>query len=191
MQVIGYARVSSKDQDLGIQIQEIKKYCEYRSLDLVRTYTDKASGKDTNREGFQDMMKVLEKNTFGVNAVIVYKLDRMGRSIKNLIDILDEFGRLKIQLICVADNIDTSTPQGMLFFHMVSSFAEYERKLIQERTEAGIKEALKNGVRFGRPRKKVDMEAVRADIAMGIPKSKVCKKYGIGRTLLYSKLGSE
>jgi DNA invertase Pin-like site-specific DNA recombinase len=188
MRVIGYARVSSKDQDLEIQIQEIKKFCDYRGFELVKIFTDKASGKDINREGFQDMMSVLHKKTLGAEGLVVYKIDRIGRSLKNLIDIIDDLAKHQIQFISITDNFDTTTPQGTLMFQMVGAFAEYERKIIHERTGLGIAEALKNGVRFGRPKKKIDMEAVKADLAAGIPKTKVCKKYGVGKTYLYSKL---
>jgi DNA invertase Pin-like site-specific DNA recombinase len=189
MRVIGYARVSSADQDLQIQINEIKKYCDYRNMELIRIYTDKASGKDINRDGFRDMMETLHKKSLGADAVIVYKIDRMGRSLKNLIDILDDFAKMQIQFISISDNIDTTSPMGKLMFQIVGAFAEYERVIINERTRLGITEAMKNGIRFGRPKKIVDMDAVKADIALGIPKTKVCKKYGIGKTYLYTKLG--
>lgn len=191
MRVIGYARVSTKEQELEIQIQEIKKFCEYRNFELVKIFTDKASGKDINREGFQDMMGVLHKRTLGAEGVVVYKIDRIGRSLKNLIDIIEDLSKHHIQFISISDNFDTTSPQGTLMFQIVGAFAEYERKIIHERTELGIIEAKKNGVRFGRPRKKIDMESVKVDIAAGIPKTKICKKYGIGKTYLYSKLGMQ
>jgi len=190
MRIIGYARVSSKDQDLEIQINELKKYCQYRNFEIVRIYTDKASGKNINRDGFEDMMQVLHKKTFDADAVIVHKIDRIGRNLKNLIDIIEDFSKMNIQFISITDNVDTTNPQGKFMFHMIGAFAEYERTLINERTRLGIDEALRSGVRFGRPRKRVDMDAIRADIASGIPKTKVCKKYGIGKTYLYNKLGA-
>jgi DNA invertase Pin-like site-specific DNA recombinase len=189
MRVIGYARVSTMDQDLSIQIQELKKFCEYRGFELIKIYTDKSTGANIEREGFTDMMKSIEKNTQGIEGVIVYKIDRMGRSLKNLLDIIDTFGKNHIQFISITDNFDTTTNQGVLFFQVIGAIAEYERKLIKERTELGIKQAMKDGVRFGRPKKKVDMVAIKADISAGIPKTKVCKKYGIGKSYLYNKLG--
>jgi DNA invertase Pin-like site-specific DNA recombinase len=188
MRVLGYARVSSKDQDLEIQINEIKKFCNYRDFELVRIFTDKASGKDINRDGFQDMFQAIHKKTFDADAVVVFKIDRMGRSLKNLIDILEDFSKNQIQFISISDNMDTTLPMGKLMFQIVGAFAEYERLVINERTRLGIDQAQKDGVRFGRPRKRIDMDAVRADIAAGIPKTKVCKKYGVGKTYLYSRL---
>jgi DNA invertase Pin-like site-specific DNA recombinase len=189
MRVLGYARVSSKDQDLEIQINEIKKFCNYRDFELVRMFTDKASGKDINRDGFQDMLMAIHQKTFDADAVVVFKIDRMGRSLKNLIDILEDFSKNQIQFISISDNMDTTLPMGKLMFQIVGAFAEYERIVINERTRLGIDQAQKDGVRFGRPRKRIDMDAVKADIAAGIPKTKVCKKYGVGKTYLYSKLG--
>lgn len=189
MRVIGYARVSSDDQDLTIQLQEIKKFCEYRNFELVKIYTDKSTGANIERDGFIDMIKSIETNTQGIEGVVVFKIDRMGRSLKNLLDIIDTFGKNHIQFISITDNFDTTTNQGILFFQVIGAIAEYERKLIKERTTLGIAQAQKDGVRFGRPKKHIDMTAVRADITAGIPKTKVCKKYGIGKTYLYNKLG--
>lgn len=189
MRVIGYARVSTEDQDLTIQIQELKKFCEYRNFELIKIYTDKSTGANIERQGFIDMMKTIDTNTQGIDGVIVYKIDRMGRSLKNLLDIIDTFGKNHIQFISITDNFDTTTNQGILFFQVIGAIAEYERKLIKERTTMGIIQALKDGVRFGRPKKKVDMVAIKADLAAGIPKTKICTKYGIGKTYLYNKLG--
>lgn len=188
MRVIGYARVSSKTQDLEIQINEIKKYCEYRNFEIVRIYTDKISGKNIERDGFESMMQVLHKKTFDADAVVVHKIDRIGRNLKNLIDIIEDFSKMGVQFISITDNVDTTNPQGKFMFHLIGAFAEYERTLINERTRLGIDEAIKNGIRFGRPKKRVDMDLIRADIAAGIPKTKICKKYGIGKTYLYTKL---
>jgi DNA invertase Pin-like site-specific DNA recombinase len=188
MRVLGYARVSSKDQDLEIQIKDIKTYCDYRNFELVRMFVDKASGKNTDRTGFQDMMQALHKRTFDADAVVISKIDRIGRNLFDLTKILNDFNENHIQFISIADNIDTTSSLGKLMFGLMGSFAEYERTLINERTRKGIDEALRNGVRFGRPKKKIDMVSVRADIASGIPKTKVCKKYGVGKTYLYNKL---
>lgn len=189
MKVIGYARVSSRDQDLEVQISEIKKYCDYRNFELIKLYTDKASGKDINRDGFIEMMQVLHKKTFDADGVVVLKIDRVGRNLKNLIDILEDFKQNQIQFISIQDNIDTTTPLGKLMYQIIGAFAEYDRTQINEKTKLGIEYALQKGIRFGRPKKRVDLDAIKADIAAGIPKTKVCKKYGIGKTYLYGKLG--
>lgn len=188
MNVIGYARVSSLDQDLDLQISEIKKFVDYRGDKILRMFTDNASGKDLKRQGFQDMINLINTNTIGAEAVIIHKLDRLGRNLNDLMKIIAFLKDKNVQLISVTDNIDTSTAQGMFFFQTSAAFAEYERKLINERTELGRKEAISKGVKFGRPKKQIKVDDIKKEIAMGIPKSVICKKYGIKRTTLYNKL---
>lgn len=188
MNVIGYCRVSTKDQDLAIQEEAIKRLCEYRKFTLLNIYMDKASGKDTEREYFQKMLDALKNNTRGIQGVVIYKLDRIGRSIRNLLQIIDFLNKEGIQLITVTDNIDTTTAQGRLFFSISAAFAEYERELINERSQAGLKHAREAGVKFGRPTKTINIMEIRHKLAMGVPKSKLCKEYGVGRSTLYKKL---
>jgi len=191
MNVVGYCRVSTKDQDLTIQEEAIKKLCEYRKFTLLNIYMDKASGKNTEREYFQKMLAALKDNTKGIEGVVIYKLDRIGRSIRNLLEIVDFLSKENIQLITVVDNIDTTTAQGRLFFSISAAFAEYEREMINERTQTGIRYAREAGTKFGRPIKKVSLSEIRHKLAMGVPKSKLCKEYGIGRSTLYKKLNEE
>lgn len=191
MDIIGYARVSSLTQDLDLQVSSIKKFADYRGDKIIRMFTDKASGKDLKRDGFQEMINLIDKNTLGIEAIVITKLDRIGRSLSDLIRIVEYLKSKNIQLVSITDNIDTTTSQGILFFQLVGAIAEYERKLINERTAAGLKEARESGVKFGRPKKKINIGDVKKDIALGIPKSVICKKYGIKRTTLYNKLKEE
>jgi len=191
MNVIGYCRVSTTDQDLTIQIDAIKRMCDYRKFTLQNIYMDKASGKNVERESYQKMIEALEKNTSGIEAIVIYKLDRIGRSIRNLLEIVDFLNKRDIQLISVLENIDTTSSQGRLFFSISAAFAEYERELINERSAAGLKQARADGVKFGRPKKSVKMSEIRYKLAQGIPKSKICKEYGIGRSTLYKKMAEE
>ena len=191
MNVIVYARVSSQSQDLDLQIKEIKRFCDYRNCSIIRLFTDKTSGKNLDRPGFKQLIDVLDTNTLGIDAVVIHKLDRIGRSLGDLIKLFDWFKSKNIQVISILDNIDTSTPQGVLFFHLMGAMAEYERHLINERTYLGRKEALANGVKFGRHVIKIPMDLVKKDIALGIPKSVICKKYGIKRSTLYAKMEEE
>jgi DNA invertase Pin-like site-specific DNA recombinase len=188
MDVVGYARVSSLTQDLDLQISEIKKFAEHRGDRIIRIYTDKSSGKDLKRDGFQDMINLVDKNTLGIQAIIITRIDRIGRNLHDLMKIIDYLESKHVQLVSIYDNIDTTTAQGLLFFQTAAAFAEYERKIISERTEAGRKEAYVNGVKFGRPKKKINIEEVKKEIAMGVTKSAICRKYGIKRATLYNKL---
>lgn len=191
MNVVGYARVSTKDQNLDVQIDEIKRLCEYRKFNLLNIYPDKASGKDTDREYFQKMMAAIKDNKQGIEGVVIYKLDRIGRSIRNLLEIVDFLKVSNVQLITVSDNIDTTTAQGRLFFSISAAFSEYERELINDRTGTGIKRAKDNNVKFGRRKKMVNIGEIKHKLALGVSKSKICKEYKIGRTTLYNRLDEE
>jgi DNA invertase Pin-like site-specific DNA recombinase len=188
MKAIGYARVSTQDQKLDIQIEQIKRYCVYRNIDLARLYADKASGANTDRPEFQTMISDIETNVHGAEVVIVWKLDRLGRSLKNLIDITESFRAKNLGLICIDSNIDTTTNEGRLFFHMMGAFADYERVLINERTTLGRETALAKGVQFGRPVLEVDIDEARRSIATGVPKTKVARDLGISRSTLHRRL---
>lgn len=124
---IGYARVSTKDQNLELQLGALQKFgCD-------KIYQEKLSAiKD--RPELNSMCSNLREG----DIVIVWKLDRLGRSLKHLVDLISQFKKQGVEFISLSDNIDTTTPQGRLMFNMFASFAEFERELISERTRAGI-----------------------------------------------------
>ena len=127
--VVCYARVSSLSQDLELQISEIKKFCDYRNYKIIRVYSDKISGKNTtDRPEFQEMMDLIsKKNTLDVKAVVVHQLDRLGRSLSDLIKTVEFLKSKNIDLIVIADNIDTQTNQGVLFFQLIGAISEFEQ----------------------------------------------------------------
>lgn len=140
--IIGYARVSTKDQKLDLQIDELKKFgCE-------KIYTDISSGANASRPNFDEMMKMLRNN----DTVVVFKLDRLGRSVKHLIELFEFFNKNKITLISLTERVDTSTVQGKLMFNMFAMLAEFERDLIIERTRSGLSAARARGRNGGRPK---------------------------------------
>lgn len=139
---IGYARVSSNTQDLELQIQELKKFgCK-------KIYSESISGKNNNRPQLLAMIEALrEKDT-----VVVYKIDRMARSLKGLISIVELLDEKKADLVSLdsGDKVDTTSPMGRAFFQIAGVFAELERGMINARTKAGIQKARADGVKFGR-----------------------------------------
>ncbi|MEP1781632.1 recombinase family protein [Reichenbachiella sp.] len=136
---IGYARVSTQDQKLELQIAELEKYgCE-------KLYKEKKSAIKERPE----LDKMLAHLRSG-DAVVVWKLDRLGRSLRHLIDLVALFKEKKVDFISLNDNIDTTTIQGRLIFNIFASFAEFERELISERTKAGLKAAREKGRVGGR-----------------------------------------
>ncbi|MDD2329019.1 MAG: recombinase family protein [bacterium] len=188
MRAVAYARVSTRDQDLDLQIAEIKRFCDYRKTELMHVYAEKASGKNTDRPEFSRMIHDLEVGTYGAQAAIVYKLDRLGRSLSDLIRITEWLKDHSIDLISPSDSIDTTTPNGRLFFHISGAFAEYERERILERTAAGRQAAIEKGVQFGPKVKRIDRAKVERMIAQGIPKAEIARQLRIARNTLYQRL---
>ncbi len=139
---VGYARVSSNSQDLALQIEELHK------ADCEKIYSESISGKDNNRPELTAMIDSLRKD----DTVIVYKIDRIARSLKGLIDIIELLNTKKVNFISLdsGDRVDTTSPMGRAFFQIAGVFAELERGMINSRTKAGIKKARENGVKFGR-----------------------------------------
>jgi DNA invertase Pin-like site-specific DNA recombinase len=145
---IGYARVSTDEQDTRLQIDALKRAgCE-------KIYEERASGSRTDRP---ELNKALAHGRKG-DVVIVWKLDRLGRSLPHLIDTVHNLEERKVGFRSLTDNIDTTTASGRMFFHMMGALAQFERDLIRERTMAGLKAARERGNVGGRPRKLSDAD---------------------------------
>ena len=141
---IGYARVSTEEQNLDLQIEALTKCgCDRIITDKAQSGAVAAEG----RPGFSEAMDLLGPG----DLLVVWKLDRVGRSIADLIHLLKLFGERGIEFRSLTDGIDTTTAGGRLVFHIMGALAEFERDLIQERTKAGLRAAKKRGKRLGRP----------------------------------------
>lgn len=154
MKVAIYARVSTEEQDADRQVINLTEHCRRHDFDVYKIYKDVYSGAKSSRPAFNELLKDMRDYKF--HAVIVTKLDRIGRSLQHLLSLFDEFNNKKIKFIATTQNIDTSTSMGMMQMQIMGAFAEFERNLISERT----KEALKGNDRVGKrgpdkqPRKK-------------------------------------
>lgn len=188
MKVFVYIRVSTRDQNPVMQEEAIKEYIAYKKFDVVQVFNEKKSGKNTDRPAFKAMMTALDDNPQGVQAVVIWKLDRIGRSLLDLLNILEFFKTKKIGLISVTQPIDTTTKEGKLFFNITGAFAEYERENILERTQTGQYYARQRGVKFGRKLKALPMDEITRLIALNVPKTKIARKYGISKSTLYTRL---
>ena len=188
LKAYGYARVSTQGQDLDIQLKQIQDYAKFREIELVGVFQDKASGKDINREDFKRMLKTLESNPQGVNAIIVSKLDRMGRSLLDLINTTKWLEFQQIGLISITNSIDTTTKEGRLFFYIMGALGEYERELIMERTSVGREAAILAGVKMGKPMKQISVDEVKRLLAEGVSKSEIARQMKVHRTTIYSRL---
>ena len=140
--VVTYLRVSTTNQldntSIEHQREKINLYCKFHDIEIVKEFKDEAqSGKNKDREQYKEMINfVLDKNN-EINAIMCYKSDRIHRKLRNLIDMIEDLQERKIEFISITEQFDTSTPQGMLFLQMLGSFAEFERKIIAERTRSG------------------------------------------------------
>ena len=138
--LIGYARVSTQDQHLELQREAlVKAGCQ-------KVFEDKVSGTRADRPGLAKALEMLREG----DALVVWKLDRLGRSVKQLVDLIGELRQQGVQFKSVTDAIDTGTPSGRFFFHVMASLSEMERELIVERTRAGLEVARQLGRKGGR-----------------------------------------
>lgn len=140
-----YARVSTVEQNPEIQTKELETYVFNKNIGVYKIYVDKVSGTKDSRPALNEMMFDMRKGCF--NAIVVYKLDRLGRSLKHLITVCEELHNKNVTLIVTSQNIDTSTASGKLLFNILGSVAEFERELISERTKLGQKNAENIGKR--------------------------------------------
>lgn len=140
---VGYARVSTEEQNLQLQLDALA------ASGVERVYQDHGmSGKNTRRPGFQGMVRGLRDG----DVVVVWKLDRLGRSVADLIRLADDFSKRGIQIHSLTEGIDTTTPIGRVFYTIIAALAEFERALTVERTKAGLEVARKAGKLIGRPK---------------------------------------
>lgn len=150
MKAVIYLRVSTQEQSLGMQEQAIKRYCEVQSIKPIKTFRDVGfSGSKESRPEFDKMLNSLRAKEF--DTLIVYKLDRIGRSLSHLVKLFEEFKVKKISFISITQNINTSTAEGRMFLQMLMVLAEYERSLTIRRVNDGLARAKANGVKLGRP----------------------------------------
>ena len=146
-----YLRVSTKDQTTLNQEIALKEYCKRHEYKIYKIYKDEGvSGSKTSRRVLDLMLQDMRNKLF--DTIIILRLDRLGRSLQHLLQILEELKNKKVRLICTDMNIDTETPQGKFFFSVVGAFSELEREIIKERINEGIARAKKQGVHLGRPK---------------------------------------
>jgi DNA invertase Pin-like site-specific DNA recombinase len=175
-----YARVSTSNgqQDPEMQLRELREYAKHRELAIIGEYVDKMTGSKDSRPALNRLMADASRRKF--DAVLVWKLDRFGRSLRHLVNALAELEALGLSFISLRDNLDLSTPSGRLMFQIIGAMAEFERSLIQERVKAGLRNAKAKGRRLGRPRVIVDEAEVLAMRESGASWRTIAKKLGVG-----------
>ncbi|HAT1916288.1 recombinase family protein [Legionella santicrucis] len=183
---IGYARVSTKEQSLSMQVDALKK----AGCDQI--HEEIASGAKTARPVLDEVVRNLREG----DTLVIWKLDRLGRNLAHLIHLTTKLIEKKVGLISLNDPIDTTTAQGRLVFGIFASLAEFERELIRERTQAGLKSARARGRKGGRPKGMSKSAMEKAAIAEAlykngtIPVKKIAEQLDISKTTLYLYLRS-
>ncbi len=181
-----YARVSTSNshQDPEMQLRELREYADRRGWQVTGEYTDHGvSGSKESRPELNRLMTDALRRRFG--AILVWKIDRFGRSLKHLVIALADLGAYRVAFISLRDNLDLSTPSGWLMFQIIGAMAEFERALIQERVRAGLRNAQAKGKRLGRPRRVVDAPRIAALRASGTSWRAISHEMGVGLATLY------
>lgn len=181
MRAASYARVSTHDQQtLGLQVEAMTAYIKHRGWELVRQVRDVGSGAK-ERPGREGLLKAARRRE--IDVVVVWRLDRLGRSLPDLVVTLRELAELGVGFVSLTEALDLTTPTGRALAGMLAVFAEFEREVLRERVRAGIAEARKEGRRHGRPpTASLKAEEVRCLKAERVSHAEIARRLGIGRT---------
>jgi DNA invertase Pin-like site-specific DNA recombinase len=176
--LIGYARVSTQDQTLALQKDALEK------LGCNKIFTDTASGAKAERIGLEEALEYVREG----DTLVVWRLDRLGRSLKHLIETITELNNRKIGFKSIQESIDTTTSGGELIFHIFGALAEFERDIIRERTQAGLTAARARGRLGGRPKSLTGKKTAMAQALYNDKNNtidEICKTLNISRATLY------
>jgi|SRR5271157_2331469 len=174
-----YMRVSSLDQRPESQLYDLQQLASQRGYEIVKEYTDKISGAKARRPALDELLADARRRRFDV--VIVWAFDRMARSVRHFLEVLDELNQLGIEFVSCRENIDTGGALGRAMVVIVGAIAELERNLITERVRAGMRRARLDGIRLGRRPLDVNRAAIVQDRLSGMSLTDVGKKYGVSR----------
>ncbi|HWR35039.1 MAG TPA: recombinase family protein [Clostridia bacterium] len=175
-----YMRVSTVDQHPETQLHDLRGLVAQRGFQVVQEYTDKISGAKAKRPGLDQLLADARRGKFDI--VIVWAFDRMARSVRHFLEVLDDLNQLQIEFISFRENVDTSGPLGRALVVIIGAIAELERNLIIERVRAGMRRARLEGRRIGREPLNVDRQALLRDRGRGMSLTDLAKAYRISRT---------
>jgi DNA invertase Pin-like site-specific DNA recombinase len=177
-----YARISTLNhgQDPEVQLRELREFCHQRGFTIAQEYVDRGiCGSREQRPALDKLIADCRKRI--VDAVVVYRYDRFARSLRQLVNALDEFRSLGIDFISIHEGVDTSTPNGRLIFGIFASIAEFERELIRDRVRSGLAAAKARGKRVGRPRVAVDVRRIESLRLQGRSWAEITRETGISK----------
>ena len=180
--LVGYMRVSTEEQTTSLQKDALLKY----GIDERNIFADIVSGASKNRDGLNAALEFLKSG----DTLVVWKLDRLGRSLAHLISIITSFKEKNIAFVSLTEGMDTTTASGELFFHIFGALAQFERSLIQQRVKAGLESARLRGKSGGRPKAIDDekLKAIKEALASGMSKAAICRTFGVKRSTLIDSL---
>jgi len=177
-----YLRVSTLDQHPETQLYDLRQLAQQRGYEIVQEYTDKISGAKARRPGLDQLMADARHGQFQV--IVVWAFDRLARSVRHFLEVLDELTHLQVEFVSFRENIDTGGPLGRAMVVIVSAIAELERNLIVERVRAGMRRAKLEGRHIGRRPLEVDRGAVIRDRRAGLSLTEIARCHRISRALV-------
>lgn len=184
-----YTRVSTVDQDAEKQIPDLEEYCKRRGFQVIKILTDKKSGKNQNREGFQEAMKLARQRR--IDVFLVWKLSRFGRSFADSVASFQELDDLGVQIISYKEGIDSSGPMGKMIRNILATVAEWQREEIVENIKSGLEHAAKHGTKSGKPigRPAIGHSEIKEVLTLYIEGTErpvdIRKKAGVSKTSYY------
>jgi DNA invertase Pin-like site-specific DNA recombinase len=182
-----YLRVSTVDQHPETQVLDLRQLASQRGFEIAKEYVDRISGTRAKRPGLDQLMRDAHRHEFDV--VLVWACDRIARSTRHFLEVLDELNRLNIEFVSFREQIDTGGPLGRAIVVIIGAIAELERSLIIERVRAGLRRAKLEGRKLGRPALDLDEEAIRRDRAQGQSLRQLAKTYRVSRATISRVIG--
>jgi DNA invertase Pin-like site-specific DNA recombinase len=184
-----YLRVSTVDQHPETQLHDLRAMAQQRGFQIVAEYTDRISGTKARRPGLDDLLRDARRGRFQV--VLVWASDRIARSVRHFLEVLDEFNRLNVEFVSFRESIDTGGPLGRAVVIIIGAIAELERNLIIERVRAGMRRAKLEGRHIGRRPIEIDRVAVLRDRSRGHSLTDIAKAHRVSRATVSRLLKQE
>ena len=181
-----YLRVSTVDQHPETQVYDLRQMAAQRGYEITQEYTDRISGVKARRPGLDNLMQDARRGRFDV--VLVWACDRIARSTRHFLEVLDELNRLEIEFVSFRESIDTGGPLGRAIVVIIGAIAELERSLIVERVRAGMRRARLEGRHIGRPSLDLDREAICQDRRRGRSIGQIAREHRVSRTTVHRVL---
>jgi DNA invertase Pin-like site-specific DNA recombinase len=178
-----YARVSTYDQNPQTQVLDLRQLAAQRGYEVVAEFSDKISGTKTRRPGLDELLAEVRRGRFDV--VMVWACDRIARSTRHFLEVLDELSRLNVEFVSFREALDTSGPLGRAIVVIIGVVAELERSLIVERVRAGMRRARLEGRPIGRPALDIDRQAIFTDRQQGQSLGQIARTYSVSRATVH------